>query len=213
MSVAAVLSPLLLIFGLKYGTIDTLRMRLVQDPRNREVRPMASQAFSHDWFAHLRQRPDVAFMVPMTRQIAATDHRFYTTQVRAGDLESGLHGGARSPTTWKAAPIPGDGECVLTHFAAEQLQAQVGDWLHVDGDTHQRREAMKPVRWSCVSAGFSRTRQRTEIAVCPAHRARGRRTIQGRAGCPGVPLVRLHANGLSTLRWLGCAPTPTLIAP
>ena len=48
MAVAAVLSPLLLIFGLKYGTIDTLRTRLVQDPRNREIRPMASQAFSHD---------------------------------------------------------------------------------------------------------------------------------------------------------------------
>jgi putative ABC transport system permease protein len=72
MAVAAVLSPLLLTFGLKYGTIDTLRMRLIQDPRNREIRPMASQAFSHEWFAQMQQRPDVAFIVPMTRQIAAT---------------------------------------------------------------------------------------------------------------------------------------------
>jgi putative ABC transport system permease protein len=130
MAVAAVLSPLLLIFGLKYGTIDTLRMRLVQDPRNREIRPMASQAFAHDWFAHLQQRPDVDFVVPMTRQIAASvtaSIPLKSEQVTLNLISTGAH----DPLLLgNVAPIPGDGECVLTHFAAEQLQAQVGDRLH-----------------------------------------------------------------------------------
>src|SRR5215831_1154324 len=72
MAVAAVLSPLLLLFGLKYGTIETLRFRLVQDPRNREIRPLVSRSFTKAWIDDLRQRTDVAFITPMTRQISAT---------------------------------------------------------------------------------------------------------------------------------------------
>lgn len=140
MAVAAVLSPLLLIFGLKYGTIDTLRMRLVQDPRNREIRPMASQAFSHDWFADVRQRSDVAFVVPMTRQIAATVSASIPPKPELATLNL-VATAAHDPLLLdNVAPIPGDGECVLTHFAADQLQAQVGDRLQAtatrirDGD-------------------------------------------------------------------------------
>src|SRR5262245_45526903 len=53
MAVAAVLSPLLLLFGLKYGTIETLRIRLVQDPRNREIRPLVSKSFAKAWIDDL----------------------------------------------------------------------------------------------------------------------------------------------------------------
>jgi putative ABC transport system permease protein len=131
MAVAAVLSPLLLIFGLKYGTIATLRMRLVQDPRNREIRPMASQSFPHDWFARMQQRPDVAFLVPMTRQIAATitaSRPPTSEQVTLNLIPTRAH----DPLLLEnAASIPDAGECVLTYFAAEQLQAQVGDTLRV----------------------------------------------------------------------------------
>ena len=36
LALAAVLAPLLLLLGLKHGTITTLRDRLVEDPVNRE---------------------------------------------------------------------------------------------------------------------------------------------------------------------------------
>ncbi len=72
MAIAAVLSPLMILFGLKYGTIQTLRHRLVQDPRNREIRPMVSKSFNREWFEQMRGRTDVAFIVPTTRQISAT---------------------------------------------------------------------------------------------------------------------------------------------
>ena len=131
MAVAAVLSPLLLIFGLKYGTIETLRQRLVQDPRNREIRPMASQAFPHDWFSRMQQRPDVAFLVPMTRQIAATITASLAPKSEQVTLNL-IPTQAHDPLLLEnSAPIPHAGECVLTTFAAEQLQAQVGDTLHV----------------------------------------------------------------------------------
>jgi putative ABC transport system permease protein len=122
---------LLLIFGLKHGTIATLRMRLVQDPRNREIRPMVSQSFPHDWFTRMQQRPEVAFLIPMTRQIAATITASLppkSEQVALNLIPTRAH----DPLLLEnAAPIPDVRECVLTYFAAEQLQAQVGDTLRV----------------------------------------------------------------------------------
>jgi putative ABC transport system permease protein len=129
MAIAAVLSPLLLLFGLKYGTIETLRHRLIQDPRNRDIRPMTSRSFSSEWFAQLRQRSDVGFLIPMTRQISATVTAVVKGRSDKGELDI-LPTAAHDPLLLEnAAPIPGPGECVLTHFAAEALQAQIGDTL------------------------------------------------------------------------------------
>lgn len=130
LAVAAVLAPLMLLFGLKFGAIETMRSRLVQDPRNREVRPMTSQAFPRQWLQELAGRADVAFVVPGIRQIAAT-------------LEASLGAGPKLtldvlPTApgdplleENGAPAPGPGQCVLSFLAAESLGAKVGDALEV----------------------------------------------------------------------------------
>jgi putative ABC transport system permease protein len=129
MAIAAVLSPLLLLFGLKYGTIETLRFRLIEDPRNREIGPLTSRSFNNEWFAQVARRPDVGFVMPMTRQIAAT----VTVQVKGRQEQTDLN---IVPTMdhdplilENGAAVPRTGECVLTHFAAEELKAKVGDSL------------------------------------------------------------------------------------
>ena len=72
LALAAVLGPMLVLFGLKFGIIGNMLDDLIEDPRNREIRPIGSGRFERDWFAQLRQRNDVAFVVPRTRSIAAT---------------------------------------------------------------------------------------------------------------------------------------------
>src|SRR5436309_10788078 len=72
LALAAVIAPLLLIFGLKFGTIETLRQRLVQDPANREVRPLATVSRERNWFEEMSRRPEVGFIIPTTRQIASS---------------------------------------------------------------------------------------------------------------------------------------------
>lgn len=127
MAISAVLSPLLLLFGLKFGIIAWARDYLTQDPRYREIRPLTSKSFAPEWFEEMEQREDVAFIVPMTRQISATvkanvkgktgSEQFNVIPTRPGDpllLENG-------------AAVPEPGECVLTKFAAEALGAAVGD--------------------------------------------------------------------------------------
>ena len=71
-ALTAVLAPLLVLLGLRYGLVHTLRDRLVNDPRNREMRPVSSSSFDARWVQKMASRPEVAFLTPMTRQISAS---------------------------------------------------------------------------------------------------------------------------------------------
>jgi len=72
MGLAAVLAPLLVLFGVKSGIINTMSYRLIQDPRNREISPVGSGRYGADWFSAMGNRPDVTFVIPKTRSIAAS---------------------------------------------------------------------------------------------------------------------------------------------
>ncbi len=129
MAISAVLSPLLLLFGLKFGIIDWGRNYLAQDPRYREIRPLTSKSFDKAWFARMKNRPDVAFIIPMTRQISAT----VKANIKGGKNKIDLN---IIPTETgdplileNGGKIPEKGECVLTKFAAESLGAKKGDIL------------------------------------------------------------------------------------
>ncbi len=45
LALAAVLGPMLVLFGLKFGIISSMVDNLVEDPRNREIRPIGSGHF------------------------------------------------------------------------------------------------------------------------------------------------------------------------
>lgn len=133
LAVAAVLAPMMILFGLKSGAVETMRHRLVQDPRNREIRPLVSKSFEQEFFDKLRARPDVAFVVPTTRQISAA-------------LDAKLKGRRNAPTVGldviptddgdkllleNGAPIPNGDQCVLSAPAGQALGAAKGDSLIV----------------------------------------------------------------------------------
>ncbi|PWV62399.1 FtsX-like permease family protein [Plasticicumulans acidivorans] len=122
LGLAAVLAPLLVLFGLKFGLVTTLTERLLNDPRTRELIPIGSGRYTPAWFDELRTWPGVAFVVPRTRQIAATaelrsaDGRAVIVELiptAAGDPLLARYGVAE----------PGGGQLVLSQPAAEKLGA------------------------------------------------------------------------------------------
>jgi putative ABC transport system permease protein len=130
LAIASIIAPLLILFGLQFGTIETLRNRLVQDPKNREIRPMTTKTFSRDWFDHLKERcPEVGFVVPMTRQISSSIEAVN----QAADLRESLSLMATAPgdplLLENGATVPGNDGCVLTTPAAQALGVTVGDQL------------------------------------------------------------------------------------
>ena len=72
LGLAAVLAPLLVLYGVKFGVVTTMVSRMRSDPLTLELSPVSSGHFTQDFFTSLWQEPGVAFVLPRTRSIAAT---------------------------------------------------------------------------------------------------------------------------------------------
>lgn len=69
---AAVLAPLLILYGVKFGVLNTLTERLLSDPNTLEITPVVSGQYTREDLNKLSRMPGVAFVLPRTRSIAAT---------------------------------------------------------------------------------------------------------------------------------------------
>lgn len=131
LGLAAVLTPLLVLFGLKFGLIDTMTRRLVEEPRNREIKPVGSGRFGPDWFVAMSGRSEVAFVIARTRSIAATINLRRPDGVRGAFVTAELvPTGRDDPLLTGEVPIPADlTQVVLSFTAAQKLDAAVGNTL------------------------------------------------------------------------------------
>lgn len=127
LALVAVVAPLLVLFGLKHGLVSTLTERLERDPAVREVIPLGGARFSLAGIAELAARPDVAFVVPRTRQIAATADLYADDSAQPLTVE--MVPSAEGDPLVNAAQLPGADEVVLSQRAAERLGVQAGALL------------------------------------------------------------------------------------
>lgn len=74
-ALAAVLAPLIVLFGLKNGLVQGLRAELIENPRSRMVVNAANRGFDAAFLRRLAQRPEVTFVIPRTRSLN-TEARF-----------------------------------------------------------------------------------------------------------------------------------------
>lgn len=127
LALGAVLLPLLVLFGLKFGMIENLLAPLKDDPRYRQILPTGSGRYTTDWFEQMAARDDVEFIVPRTRAIAAT------MRVRMPSGETGriirvemIPSGAGDPVLEEQVEPAGLGQVVLSLDAADKLGAATG---------------------------------------------------------------------------------------
>lgn len=129
LALSAVLIPLLVLFGLKYGIITNLLDPLIENPRYREVSPIGSGNYEVEWFEQMRERDDIAFIVPRTRSLAAS------IRVRAVESDIGRIIDIELIPSAEGDPVldattgsaTGFGEVVLSTTAAEKLSVATGD--------------------------------------------------------------------------------------
>lgn len=128
MAVAAVLGPLLILFGLKFGTVETMRTRLVDDPRNSEIRPVSSRTFTAQWLTEISRRDDVAFAIASTRQLATSvELRLARSKEKSASVDA-VPTAPGDPLVLKnQAVVPEMGQALLSALAAEELGAKAGD--------------------------------------------------------------------------------------
>jgi putative ABC transport system permease protein len=135
LALAAVLGPMMVLFGLKFGIVGAMVDQLVEDPINREIRPVGSGYYDNDWLESVRGRPDVAFLVPRTRSIAATIELSSQSASRIVSVE--LIPSEQGDPLLPNSPLPeGTTGIVLSQSAAEKLNVAPGDTL--DGSLARR---------------------------------------------------------------------------
>ena len=128
LALATVLAPLLILFGVRNGVISNLQERLLQDPRNLEIVPVGSGKYGKAFFEELRKRPDVGYVVPQTRAIAAT----------IGLLPASEKKGGLSPNPVNVSLIP-SGAGIDVDVPGAQKVPQRGHTVKVSGIEPERR--------------------------------------------------------------------------
>ncbi|HSH56500.1 MAG TPA: FtsX-like permease family protein [Halomonas sp.] len=130
-ALAAVIAPLLVLMGLKQGTIETLRERLVEDPVFREIRPAQTREYAPEWFDALAREPGVGFLTPTILPLSSVLQVLPRGSQQAMVLDLVPTGPGDPLLLENGARIPGDGEVVLSADAARQLSAAQGDRVSV----------------------------------------------------------------------------------
>ncbi|MEJ2456503.1 MAG: FtsX-like permease family protein [Candidatus Thiodiazotropha sp.] len=135
LALAAVLGPMLILFGLKFGIIGSMLGNLIEDPRNREIRPVGSGRYDRVWIEQMRSRPEVAFIVPRTRAIAATIDLKSETGKDIVPVE--MIPTDRGDPLLKHQQMPqGMQQLILSDAAARKLNVTAGDTI--DGSISRR---------------------------------------------------------------------------
>jgi putative ABC transport system permease protein len=130
LALAAVLGPMLVLFGLKFGIVGAMVDQLIEDPSNREIHPLGSGHFDQVWLEGVRAQPLVAFLVPRTRSIAATIELSSRDSMRIVPVEL-IPSGRGDPLLPEAGDlVAGINRVVLSRSAAEKLGAAAGDTVN-----------------------------------------------------------------------------------
>ena len=140
LALASVMSPLLILYGLKSGAVASTREMLLRNPSNLEIIPIgipSNLELNRDWFAGLRANPDTGFLIPQAQKLTTSsvilslpdnNDRSKGESVNVdlwptaeGDPLLDGHGG-----TAPVLAVPTDTECILSRKAAEQLKVSPG---------------------------------------------------------------------------------------
>lgn len=125
-SIVAVVAPLLLLFGLKFGIVSQMRAELIADPRNLEIRMLASAKLDDAWFKRFRESSGVGFVQPMTRSLNTIGDLFVDGRRFVENAE--LIPTAQGDPVLSNIQIPlNKDEVVLSATAAYRLGVKEGD--------------------------------------------------------------------------------------
>lgn len=158
LALAAVLGPIMVLFALKYGIISGMFEQLIDDPRNRELRPIYSGNFDIEWMDELQKRSDVSFLVPKTRSLAASIFLKSKNVPRIFSVEL-IPTSKNDPLLSNILEYPKDFDSiVLSKSVAKKLNVTLGDIVtgsiqrHYKGSKERKNLPLKIVAIASSSA-------------------------------------------------------------
>ncbi len=141
---AAIIAPLLILFGIKFGIIETMSARLINDPKNLEIRPISSRSYNPSWFEAIKKNERVNFVIPMTRQLSSSVQirpLSSTSEEVTADLIATNEG---DPLLLQnGGLIPDDKSCVISHVLAKKLGLKKGDMIQCSVTRYVNKKIQK----------------------------------------------------------------------
>jgi putative ABC transport system permease protein len=129
-ALASVLAPMMILFGLKFGIVSSMISGLVENPVNREIRPIGSGHYSEQWVEQFRARPQVEFIIPKTRALAATIQLKSETAKHILSTEM-MATAMGDPLLTELSSVPkGYFEVILSRTAARKLKIKRGETIN-----------------------------------------------------------------------------------
>lgn len=159
-SVVAVVAPLLLLFGLKFGIVSQMRDDLLSDPRNKEVKMIASDNLDQAWFDRMRALPSVGFVLPLTRALNTVADLFVDSTHFIENLEL-LPTAEHDPLLGEVLPPSAPNQVILTAMAAQRLGVGQGDSIRLNvsrllNKANERAQMQVQVQAILPAAAFGR---------------------------------------------------------
>jgi len=129
-ALAAVLAPLLVLYGLRNGVVTEMEARLLGDPETLRIDPLKTGTLPPAVLDGLAAQPGTAFMVPRTRPLSLTvDMETASGTTVTADLEPTAPGDPLLDPD--RIPREGDDAIVLSDALAQNLGRAVGDSVPV----------------------------------------------------------------------------------
>lgn len=124
--IISVITPLLLLFSLKYGVVSQLRYQLMNDPQNLEVKVVGNLQLDNAIFTWLKTQPETAFVVPLTRSLNTQVDLMAGRSLFVNNAEM-IPTAVGDPLTDGLPIITMKNQAIISALAAEKLQAKIGD--------------------------------------------------------------------------------------
>ncbi len=123
LSLAAVLGPMMILFGLKFGIIGSMVEKLVNNPHNLEIRSIGSGRYTEAWLKDMQQRDDISFIAAEQPSIAST------LRIKGQSpkiIEVRFIASGEGDPLLEGLPAPRGTDIILSTQAAKKLGVRVG---------------------------------------------------------------------------------------
>jgi putative ABC transport system permease protein len=125
-AVAAVLAPIMILAGLKFGYVENARNKLIQNPSFRLITPTEAQLRPDAFFTKLRARDDVAFVQPNVNLSGTTVRIAGASSERSEPFDVMPTGEGDPLIVENEGQVPAAGEVTLTERGAQALGVGIG---------------------------------------------------------------------------------------
>lgn len=135
----AVIAPLLLLFGLKYGVVTQLQHQLEQRPNLLEIKAQSrSNHLTQEWVEQTQARADVKFAIGLTRSLNAEAPIFKTERAAQVTINNPLYTeiiptASGDPILRRDAATPHlvGQQAVMSYALAQQLNTKADDTVYL----------------------------------------------------------------------------------